>query len=105
YNNCVNYYKREHSKRRDTFLFIDDDNEYPEALSEITDDEIYELKSDKLNKCLELIDPSDKMILFMKYQDEMSIEEIEEALELGKSAVKMRLNRAKTRLVNIYKNV
>lgn len=103
YNSCVNYYKREHCKRRDTFLLVDDTNKYSQVPSEITDDEIYELKSDKLNKCLELMDPSDKMILFMKYQDDMTIEEIEAVLELGKSAVKMRLSRAKSRLIDIYK--
>lgn len=105
YNNCVNYYNREYSKRKDTFVLTDDTAQYHEVLMEITDDEINELKSDKLNKCLELMEPSDKMILFMKYQDDMSIEEIEQALQLGKSAVKMRLSRAKNRLVDIYKNV
>jgi RNA polymerase sigma factor (sigma-70 family) len=103
YNNCVNYYHREYSKRKDTFMLMDDTSQYQEILMEITDDEIIELKSEKLNKCLELIEPSDKMILFMKYQDDMSIEEIEQVLQLGKSAVKMRLSRAKNRLVDIYK--
>jgi len=67
YNSCVNYYKREHCNRRDMFISIDDTNKYSQVLSEITDDEIYELKSDKLNKCFELMDQCDKMILFIKY--------------------------------------
>ena len=84
-------------------MLMDDTSQYHGVLMEITDDEIIELKSEKLNKCLELIEPSDKMILFMKYQDDMSIEEIEQALQIGKSAVKMRLSRAKNKLVDIYK--
>ncbi len=38
----------------------------------------------------------------MKYQDEFSIKEISETLEIGESAIKMRLNRAKNRLLKIY---
>ena len=38
----------------------------------------------------------------MKYQDEFSIKEISESLEIGESATKMRLNRAKSRLLKIY---
>ncbi len=49
------------------------------------------------------MDPNDKMILFMKYQDDMTIEDIQKTLEIGKSAVKMRLSRAKSRLIKIYK--
>ncbi|WP_317166390.1 sigma factor-like helix-turn-helix DNA-binding protein [Yeosuana marina] len=39
----------------------------------------------------------------MKYQDDMTIEDIQKTLEIGKSAVKMRLSRAKSRLIKIYK--
>ena len=63
------------------------------------------MDSEKLTKALELIDPNDKTILFMKYQDEMSIEDIQEVLDLGKSAVKMRLSRAKSRLVKVYETI
>lgn len=103
YNSCVNYYNREHLKRKDKFVLVDNDSNFPQEHREITDEEIYELKSDRLSKSLELIDPNDKMILFMKYQDDMTIEEMENVLQLGKSAVKMRLSRAKNRLIDIYK--
>ena len=39
----------------------------------------------------------------MKYQDDMPIKEIAQLLELGESAVKMRLKRAKEKVVEICK--
>ena len=105
YNHCVNHVQRELNKRKDKFVLTEDITEYPQSFPEVSDEQILELKSEKLTKCLELIDANDKMILFMKYQDEMSIEEIEESLGLGKSAVKMRLSRAKNRLIEAFKKL
>lgn len=103
YNHCVNYVQRDLNKRKDKFLITDDIDDYSEAYPEIKDEFIYELKSDSLQKSLELMDPNDKMILFMKYQDDMTIEDIQKTLKIGKSAVKMRLSRAKRRLIETYK--
>tara|TARA_R110001592_G_scaffold51703_1_gene158859 strand:- start:31 stop:621 length:591 start_codon:yes stop_codon:yes gene_type:complete len=103
YNHCVNYVQRDLNKRKDKFLTTEDINDFSEVYPEIKDEFIYELKSDSLQKSLELMDPNDKMILFMKYQDDMTIEDIQKTLEIGKSAVKMRLSRAKSRLIKIYK--
>ena len=68
----------------------------------IDDKEIFELKIEKLNQSLKELEVEDKSILLMKYQDEFSIKEISESLEIGESATKMRLNRAKSRLLKIY---
>ncbi|KJD36383.1 RNA polymerase sigma-70 factor [Tamlana sedimentorum] len=102
YNHCVNYVQREQKKRRDKFLIADDLGNYSKEVEEIDEEVIFSMKADKLQKSLELINPTDKMILFMKYQDDLSIEDIQNALGIGKSAVKMRLSRAKERLVKIY---
>lgn len=108
YNHCVNYVQRDLNKRKDKFLYTDSEEEqdYLNTVQNKKNDEvIYNMDSEKLTKALELIDPNDKTILFMKYQDEMSIEDIQEVLDLGKSAVKMRLSRAKSRLVKIYETI
>jgi len=42
------------------------------------------------------------MILLMKYQDDMSIAEIQEVFGIGTSATKMRLLRARERALAIY---
>ena len=51
---------------------------------------------------MELIDPEDKSLLLLKYQDGVSIKELEGLLDIGSSAVKMRLKRAKAKIVEIY---
>ena len=60
------------------------------------------MKVDKLKVALELISPEEKMILLLKYQDFLSIKEIESVLGLGESAVKMRIKRAKDKLITVY---
>lgn len=108
YNHCVNYVQRDLNKRRNKFIYTDseDEQDYLNAVqNSISDEVIFNMDSEKLTKALELIDPSDKSILFMKYQDDMSIEDIQEVLDLGKSAVKMRLSRAKNRLVKAYETI
>ena len=103
YNHCVNYVQRDSEKKKpkvpiDSYLekFTDD---------EIPDDSIFSLKSEKLKKVLELIDVNDKVVLLLKYQDDMSIKEIQETLGIGESAVKMRLKRAKERVLITYNNL
>lgn len=103
YNHCVNYVQRDSEKKKpkvsiDSYLekFTDD---------EVPDDSIFSLKTEKLKKVLELIDVNDKVILLLKYQDDMSIREIQEALDIGESAVKMRIKRAKERVLITYNNL
>ena len=50
-----------------------------------------------------LIAAKERMILLMKYQDDLSIKEISEKLEVGESAVKMRVKRAKQKVICLYK--
>jgi len=102
YNHCVNYVQRDSEKRKPK-VPIDD---YLEKFSseDISDENIFSLKSEKLAKVLNLIDPNDKVILLLKYQDDFSIKEIQEILEIGESAVKMRLKRAKEKVLITYNN-
>ena len=60
------------------------------------------MKADKLKKCLEIISAEERSILLLKYQDGASIKELVNLLDIGESAVKMRLKRAKERLLEIY---
>jgi RNA polymerase sigma factor, sigma-70 family len=101
YNFCVNYVNRNKQlKMRDQSVQVDEtDQKFTE---EVPDENLFEMKADKLKKSLELISAEDKSLLLLKYQDGASIKELVELLELGDSAVKMRLKRAKERLVEIY---
>ncbi|WP_223033539.1 RNA polymerase sigma factor [Hanstruepera marina] len=106
YNHCINYVQRDFNKRKSKFLYADTHEEHLSTVqNNINEEKIHSMDSEKLNKALDLIDPNDKTILFMKYQDDMKIEDIQEVLELGKSAVKMRLSRAKSRLVKVYETI
>jgi RNA polymerase sigma-70 factor (ECF subfamily) len=64
--------------------------------------ELAEMQSQGLKKALQKIDPDERAILLMKYQDDFSIKEISETLKITESAVKMRLMRTKEKLKKIY---
>ena len=102
YNFCVNYVQRNAYKKKEKFTIVTDvikDNDVSEKLENA---QLLALKSEKLARALELIAPKDKMILLMKYQEDISIREIKETLVIGESAVKMRIKRAKHKVVSIY---
>ncbi|WP_375241810.1 RNA polymerase sigma factor [Lacinutrix sp.] len=106
YNFCVNYVQRNsHKKKEKVTIVTDQIKENNDSFEEIEDANLLELKSAKLAKALSLIDPSDKMILLMKYQDDKSIKEIKEVLNIGESAVKMRVKRAKAKVVKVYESL
>lgn len=101
YNFCVNYVNRNKQRKMSDKSIPMDDAEY-KLTAEVPDESIYELKASKLAKALNMISPEDKSILLLKYQDGASIKELSEVLELGESAIKMRLKRAKAKLLEIY---
>ncbi len=102
YNFCVNYVQRNAYKNKEQVkeVVIKED-----AAIEVSDDDLLKIKADKLRLVLASLDPKDKMILLMKYQDELSIKEISELLGIGLSAVKMRIKRAKDHAMEVYKKL
>ena len=102
YNFCVNYVTRNNYKKNEKnfegeLAATEEHDSSEEAL--------FEMKADKLKKALDQLEPDEKMILLMKYQDDFSIKEISESLEIGESAVKMRLKRAREKVINVYNNL
>ena len=92
YNFCVEYYRK-----TSKYTHTDIENE-PEAVDDSKDEmELLQTQSALLKRALEIITPDDKAILLMKYQDDASIKDIETALSISESAVKMRLARARSR--------
>lgn len=104
YNFCVNYVNRNKQRKIQDNSIQVDSTEY-KLSEEVPDESLYEMKTDKLKKAMELIPAEDKSILLLKYQDGASIKELVTLLEIGESAVKMRLKRAKERLLEIYKTL
>ena len=101
YNFCVNYVNRNKQlKIRDKSVQVES-SQY-KLTEEVPDESLFEMKADKLKKCLEIISAEERSILLLKYQDGASIKELVNLLDIGESAVKMRLKRAKERLLEIY---
>ncbi|WP_422350464.1 RNA polymerase sigma factor [Flagellimonas sp.] len=104
YNFCVNYVNRNKQRKMSDKSVPVEDSEY-KLTAEIPDDSLFEMKTKKLKKALELVSPEDKSILLLKYQDGASIKDLVNLMEIGESAVKMRLKRAKEKLMEIYKTL
>lgn len=103
YNHCVNYVTRNTAKK------IEKQSVSSDSIENIGEDidstrEFENMRVEKLKKVMELISPEEKMLLLLKYQDNLSIKELSDALDIGESAVKMRLKRAKEKLVQKYDN-
>ncbi|WP_299224154.1 sigma-70 family RNA polymerase sigma factor [uncultured Psychroserpens sp.] len=102
YNHCVNYVTRNTAKKfeKQSVDYADIEN----ISEEVDDVDFSDMRLDKLKQALELVSPDEKMILLLKYQDNLSIKEIESVLDIGESAVKMRIKRAKDKLLTVYEN-
>lgn len=103
YNMCVDHVNKNVIKT------VSNSNLEQEDLShlqiETEDYSLFQLREDTLKKALEEITPEDKMMLLLKYQDDFSIKDIMAVLEISEGAVKMRLKRAKARIIEAYNNL
>jgi RNA polymerase sigma factor (sigma-70 family) len=98
YNHCIEYLrvkKKLHYPdwNRNSFL--------PEIIDEQTED-FTGIRYERLTKILDIIHPEEKALLLMKYKDNLSVKLIQSALRISESAVKMRLKRAKARVIYLY---
>ena len=102
YNFCIDLIRKQKKRR----LQSSAPEDLPEEkVEEISDAELLEIKVDRLKKVLDEMNPNDKVILLLKYQDGMSIADIAEAMSLTESAVKMRIKRSKQKCKAIYNNL
>lgn len=95
-NVVLNTHKKNARKRVkaiDDFILVADENTELEALRE---------KERKLIALPQLLEMPDTRILKMKYVEGRTIEQLSRDMQLNKSAVKMRLLRARHRVINRY---
>ena len=104
YNQCIDFLREKKKKQT-----LDYDELPPSKLDIPSDDDdaieqkfLFEIELERLELLLDKLSSDDKIILLMKYQDEMSIADIQKILQLSGSAVKMRLKRARDRLRKHY---
>jgi RNA polymerase sigma-70 factor (ECF subfamily) len=99
YNHCIDYLRE---KKGLHYPNWNKSNEIPEIVEE-TGDQYEEINYDNFLAVLELIHPEEKALLLMKYQDNLSIKQIGSSLRISEDATKMRLKRARTRVIYLYK--
>lgn len=99
YNYCIDYLRR---KKKEKTILTDDENEKDPAEEEVDDKEILEMEIERLAYILDKIPEDDKMVLLMKYREDLSIKDISKAFDKSESAIKMKLKRAKNKVRKLY---
>ncbi len=106
YNFCVNYVRRDQNRKMsDRSDPIDDHEYYLDDKEDVDEKVFFEMKASKLERALKIIAPEDKSLLLLKYQDDVSIKDLQELLQVGESAIKMRLKRARLKLIDIHNSL
>lgn len=98
YNHCIDYLRE---KKKLHYPDWNRENEIPEIIDD-TDDIIDEINYDNLMTIFELIHPEEKALLLMKYMDDLSMKQIGVSLRISEDAAKMRLKRARSRVLYLY---
>jgi len=103
HNHCINFLVKE---KRVQFEELDSFTEENLSLVDIESQhvELLQIRVAELMRLMQLLDPREKEILLLRYQDELSLKEIAEALDIGASAAKMRLKRSRDKLANLLKH-
>ena len=103
YNFCIDNIRK---KKKEKTLFGDDMERAPDVAEEdIPDEFMLEMDVKYLKRVLEDLNTGDRMILLMKYQDDMSIRDIAETIDKTESAVKMKIKRAKQKAQELYEKL
>lgn len=98
YNYCIDYLR---VKKKLHYPDWNSSNELPEIIDE-SEADLEEASYENLLIILESVHPEEKVLLLMKYQDNLPIKHIAKTLRISEDAVKMRLKRARTRVLYLY---
>ncbi|MGD9555530.1 MAG: RNA polymerase sigma factor [Mangrovibacterium sp.] len=99
YNYSIDYLRL---KKKLHYPNWNNEHEIPDIIDE-SEADLQDLSYDNLMKIMEMIHPEEKALLLMKYQDNLSGKHIASTLRISEDAVKMRLKRARTRVIYLYK--
>jgi RNA polymerase sigma factor (sigma-70 family) len=99
YRFCVDYIRKNNTQ-------LENYQQYAAQYEEEDKDDaqLMEIQAARLKQLLEYISPEDRSLLLMKYQDDLPVTEIAAITELSESAVKMRLKRARDKLITMAKD-
>jgi RNA polymerase sigma-70 factor (ECF subfamily) len=100
YNFCIDYLR---AQKKVHYPKWNSEHELPEIVEEGYE-EVSEMTYTQLLDILEAIHPEEKAMILMKYRDDIPIKLMADALRISEGAAKMRLKRAKARVLFLYKN-
>lgn len=101
YNFCIDNQKK---KKKEQHVMEEYLAQESYLMDEPTDAQLFEIQVDQLKVVLNYLSLDEKVLLLLKYQDGLSIKELEQVTGLNESAIKMRLKRTKTKLLKLYKD-
>jgi RNA polymerase sigma factor (sigma-70 family) len=99
YNHCIDYLRE---KKNLHYPKWNREHEIPEIAGDAEED-MKDINYENLSVVLEMIHTEEKAMLMMKYHDDLSIRQIAASLRISEDAAKMRLKRARTRVLYLYK--
>ena len=102
YNSTISYLKKSNKFKPVELTRLNEDT-IDEGDEDITRKMLLDVQLKQLEALLKQLNPADRMIILMRYQDGMSIKQIGTSLKIGESAVKMRLKRTRIRLSEPFK--
>jgi len=92
YNYCIDYLRR---SKKVTEMFSEGSDNVGDVADDTADEVLLSMEIDQLTRVLDSLPPGDRLMLLMKYQDDLSIRDISQIVSKSESAVKMQLMRAK----------
>ena len=98
YNYSIDYLRK---KKKLHYPNWNTENEIPDIPDE-SETDLENMSYENLLRILEMIHPEEKALLLMKYQDNLPGKQIAETLRISDDAVKMRLKRARTRVIYLF---
>lgn len=103
YNYCIDYLRKKQKERKQVSTYSTESDELRESMEDVLEFEsLRQIKTERLLELMNKVSVDDKMILLMKYQDNLSIKQIQSIFNISESAVKMRINRAKGKIKKLY---
>lgn len=101
YNFCIDYLRK---NKKQKMVSIEDYDGVVNNMEVESADDLKHIAVERLTKLLERVKVEEKMILLMKYRDNMSIKEIQSVFNISESAVKMRIKRAKEKVKKMHES-
>lgn len=101
YKFCVNYLNKKRESKNGERSNNCNGNQ-PHLLIDVSDNSLFLMREEKLQKAMQYLSPEDKSILLLKYQDELTMNEVMALLNIDEHTFNIRLRRAKAGIIEIY---